>query len=144
MSKAEVIQKLKERLAQPDGKDVALKLMERIGLPQNTMEGLRNVSAGPLIDMLVTNLEAIGGDAFHEAAADAVDEPAAPLRAGVYAYKSGLYLLLGLARDHASGEERVAYIPLAVKPEWSGTARIALRTPEDFREHFHWVGERLP
>lgn len=73
------------------------------------------------------------------------------LRSGVYKHKDNLYLLIGLCRMHDSscvsedlGDEFVAYIPLRVEPEWSGTARIALRTLKDFNEEFTYVGLRLP
>jgi hypothetical protein len=74
------------------------------------------------------------------------------MKAGVYASKKssrddcppGYVLLIGLARGHSTNEEVIAYVPLRVEPEWSGTARMAFRAVDDFNEHFEWVGERLP
>lgn len=66
------------------------------------------------------------------------------MKAGIYEYKSNYYLLVGLCRTHDDNDEFVAYVPLRVEPGWSGTARIALRRPEDFETHFTWIGDRLP
>lgn len=69
------------------------------------------------------------------------------MKAGVYRHKKPperYYLLVGLARSHETDEEVIVYVPLFTKPEWSGTARMAFRTVEDFKETFEWVGERLP
>jgi hypothetical protein len=66
------------------------------------------------------------------------------MNAGVYEHNGNPYLLIGLARSHATGEEIIVYVPLLTKPEWSGTARLAFRTVEDFNKNFTWVGERLP
>jgi hypothetical protein len=73
------------------------------------------------------------------------------MNAGVYEHKGHPYLLIGLCRLHDGscvseevGDEFVAYVPLRTEPEWSGTARIALRTVEDFEANFEWVGDRLP
>lgn len=54
------------------------------------------------------------------------------------------YLMLGLARCHRSGIEHIVYVPLRVEPEWAGTARMAIRTVEDFDSSFSYIGERLP
>lgn len=67
-----------------------------------------------------------------------------PLKAGIYTYNGHFYLLIGLCRHHDTDEELIAYVPLRIMPQWKGTARIALRTPEDFEANFDWVGERLP
>ncbi len=64
--------------------------------------------------------------------------------AGVYRHNGHFYLLIGLCRKHDTGEELVAYVPLRVDPKWSGTARIALRTQEDFDANFEWMGDVLP
>lgn len=66
------------------------------------------------------------------------------MNAGVYEHNGNHYLLIGLARSHATGEEVIVYVPLLTRPEWSGTARLAFRTVEDFNKNFTWVGERLP
>lgn len=73
------------------------------------------------------------------------------LLAGVYEHKSHLYLLIGLCRMHDGscvseevGDEFVAYVPLRVEPEWTGTARIALRPLKNFKDEFTHVGMRLP
>lgn len=65
------------------------------------------------------------------------------LHAGIYEYKGNHYLLIGLCRRHDTGEEMIAYVPLRTDPKWSGTARIALRTVEDFISRFTWAGARL-
>ena len=59
-------------------------------------------------------------------------------------HPGNFYLLLGLARSHYTGEEYIVYIPLRVELEWEGTARMALRTPDDFCDNFRFVGSRLP
>lgn len=67
--------------------------------------------------------------------------------AGVYEHRrhpGNYYLLLGLARGHHDNREQVVYIPLRVEPEWAGTARMALRPPEDFKATFRFVGSKLP
>lgn len=67
--------------------------------------------------------------------------------AGVYEHvrhPGNYYLLLGLARDHHTDEESIVYVPLRVESEWAGTARMALRRPEDFAATFRFVGDRLP
>lgn len=67
--------------------------------------------------------------------------------AGVYEHvrhPGNYYLLIGLARHHHTDEEHIVYVPLRVEAEWAGTARMALRTTEDFAQTFNWVGERLP
>jgi hypothetical protein len=69
------------------------------------------------------------------------------VKAGIYQHKKVPdqdYLLLGLARQHETGDEFVAYVPLWVKAEWSGTARIGLRIRDDWEANFTWAGERLP
>lgn len=66
------------------------------------------------------------------------------MQAGVYEHNGKHYLLIGLARSHDTDEEVIVYVPLLTKPEWSGTARMAFRTVEDFNKNFQWVGERLP
>lgn len=127
----DALEKLKARLAEPDGRDAALVMLDRIGVRPELIEAIR-ISGAPAADLLIT------------AITNELDPKPEPLQAGVYGYKDGFYLLLGLARDHATGEERVAYIPLAVKSKWNGTARIALRTPEDFRANFKFIDERHP
>jgi hypothetical protein len=69
------------------------------------------------------------------------------VNAGVYEHNKhpgNYYLLIGLARDHRTGDESVMYVPLRTEPEWRGTARMALRPVEDFEANFSWVGDRLP
>ena len=127
----EAIDKLRERLSQPDGRDTALAMMAQMKVRPELIEALR-ISGAPAADLLLQVLDGL------------INPQPQPLLAGVYSHKDGFYLLLGPARDHATGEERVAYIPLAVNPKWNGTARIALRTPEDFRANFTWVSERQP
>lgn len=67
-----------------------------------------------------------------------------PLFAGIYEHKGHAYLCLGLARMHHGGEEFVAYVPLRTEPEWTDTARIALRPFDEFQTEFHYVGMRQP
>ncbi len=69
------------------------------------------------------------------------------MKAGVYVNKKhpeDKYLFIGLARQHHTNEEVIVYVPLRIKPEWAGTARMAYRTVDDFNEHFEWAGDRLP
>lgn len=69
------------------------------------------------------------------------------MKAGVYRHKQhpkDLYLFIGLARHHKTNEEFIVYVPLRVEKEWAGTARMALRTVQDFEETFEYVSERLP
>lgn len=66
------------------------------------------------------------------------------MQSGVYRHNNQYYLLIGLARNHDTNEEVIVYVPLLTKSEWSGTARMAFRTVEDFNQNFEWVGERLP
>lgn len=73
------------------------------------------------------------------------------LPSGVYEHEDHLYLMIGLCRMHDGscvspevGDEFVAYVPLRVEPEWSGTARIALRPLNDFLNEFAFMGPRLP
>ncbi len=69
------------------------------------------------------------------------------MKAGVYKHKrhpKDLYLLIGLARHHHTNEEFIIYVPLRLEKEWEGTARMSLRTVEDFKNTFEYVAERLP
>lgn len=69
------------------------------------------------------------------------------MNAGIYEHKGhrgNYYLLIGLARDHHSDEEFIVYVPLRIEPEWSGTARMAIRPARDFERTFEWVGDVLP
>jgi hypothetical protein len=69
------------------------------------------------------------------------------MEAGVYEHNKhpgNYYLLIGLARNHYTDVEFVVYVPLRVESEWAGTARMALRTLQDFKDTFTFVGERLP
>lgn len=69
------------------------------------------------------------------------------MNAGVYEHDrhpGNYYLLLGLARDHHTGHEQVVYVSLRTEPEWAGTARMALRSQDDFEQNFTWVGDRQP
>ncbi len=66
------------------------------------------------------------------------------MQSGVYQHNDNFYLYIGLARSHDTDEEVIVYVPLFTRPEWAGTARMAFRTVEDFKQNFEWVSERLP
>lgn len=69
------------------------------------------------------------------------------MNAGIYEHDrhpGNYYLFIGLARDHVTDIEYVIYVPLRVESEWAGTARMALRTVDDFHNTFTWIGDRLP
>lgn len=72
------------------------------------------------------------------------------MRTGVYRKVSGrtgvglLYQFLLLMREHTSGEEAVAYIPLRIDPSWSGTVRPCYMPRAAFEQKFEYVGEGLP
>jgi hypothetical protein len=67
-----------------------------------------------------------------------------PLQAGIYQYKGKLYLLICEARDHHTDEEKVVYVPLYDKPEWTGTVPASIRSAQEFREKFTFAGRTRP
>ncbi len=72
------------------------------------------------------------------------------MNAGVYRKIEGhtgvgmYYLFVFLMREHTTGEEAVAYIPLRVEPEWAGTLRACYMPRADFERKFEYVAEGLP
>lgn len=69
------------------------------------------------------------------------------MKPGVYKHKQHpelLYLFIGLAHHHDTGEEAVVYVPLFTRPEWKGQSRMTYRSVEDFNATFEWVDERMP
>jgi hypothetical protein len=72
------------------------------------------------------------------------------VRTGVYRKIEGrtgvghFYQFLLLMREHTTGEEAVAYIPLRIEPDWAGTVRCCYIPRAAFERKFAYVGEGLP